>query len=217
METSQTIDNKEQERALRRLIRKLSEESERDGVDLCVYDEAKKFYENNLYLFRDFYVDVGKDFLKNDDNLLPLREKFGLAATQVRVMCKGKTADSLLKIPDPNEPQKESNPLVDALVKKVDDELEEFVRKALKGEIALTDDKLQECMGYIRRKLVLSQLSLVIEANTAGMDIETANLIKIQNQSVRMQLDSLEQTMKALLQDNKGDDLGLEEETASEV
>ena len=197
------------------LIERLEKDYEREGIDSSEFEQTNKFFKDRIAYFRDFYIHAGKEFISDDKNLQKLMDRFGLSAAHIRAMCAGKTHESLIDPKDPNK--KEPNPFVEALVKKADDELEEFVRKALSGEIALTNETLHECMGYIKRKLVLSQLSLITEANAPGMDIETANLVKIQNQSVRMQLDSLEQTMKLLLADSKGDDLGLEEADASEV
>ena len=147
-----------------------------------------------------------KDIEKDTQIISELRNRLDLTGAQLAALFRGN---------DPTTIGETQNPFVDELVHKANEEIRDFVSKVISGEIILTDDKLQECVGYIKRKLVLAQLSLSVEINTIT-DIEVANLVKIQSQSIKTQIDSLETTMKMLLADNKGDDLGLEEE-ASEV
>ena len=150
---------------------------------------------------------TNKNIEKDHSLLAELRDKLELTSAQLAALFRGN---------DPTKIGEGRNEFVDELVHKANEQIREFVNQVITGEIILTDDRLHECMGYIKRKLILAQLSLSIEANTIT-DIETANLVKVQSQAIKTQIDSLEATMKMLLADSKGDDLGLEEADASEV
>ena len=196
MENFQATEPQEPERHLAKLLGVL-----RDGckhLDIDDYYTKRDFLNQHIRYFEEFYYQVGKDFVKDDNNLLPFRETYGLSGVQVRLMCKGKTPESLLE-PESSVSGPPKDPLVDELVHKANEEIREFVRKVLSGEVVLTDDKLQECIGYIKRKLVLAQLSLSIEANSINNDIGVASLVRVQAQSIKTQIDSLEQTMKLLI------------------
>ena len=137
----------------------------------------------------------------------------GLSETTIRGIF-----SSVKAAPAPTKKKIAQDSFVDELVHKANEEIRTFVNQVICGEIVLTDDKLQECMGYIKRKLVLAQLSLSVEVNTID-DQEVANLAKTKAHSIKLQIDSLEATMKMLLagNDEEGSSLLESNETAKEI
>ena len=156
------------------------------------------------------YIAENKDMAATAERIEELSELCGLSTEVLSEMF----FKEVPKEPNSNP----ANGLVDELVHKANEEIRNFVNKVIGGEIVLTESKLQECIGYIKRKLVLAQLSLSVEVNTID-DQEVANLAKTKAHAIKLQIDSLESTMKLLLADTGNEDSSLIEsnETAKEI